>query len=458
MVEGNQTSVYSERNKMLLMMISCLAYATIGFHFSIRTSIAGDLETLFTTIDASHAAEMVGGVLGIAFLGYGLTILVISPLIDALGMGLLMKASGLLITFGSIVVLIADVWAAEHLYAITWSGMLLTGLGWGLVDANTNPLITGLFPQNRTHKLNVIHAWWPAGIVFGGLTGIALGAMDAAWQTKLTVAIIPALILTAMCFMVKFPLTERAAAGVSFADMFKEIFRRPMFFVWFFCIWLTATAELAPGQWVDLALTRTVGMRGIWLLIYISGLMFVMRHFAGSLAHRFSPVGLLWISCLLAAIGLWGLSIADSPTTGFLAATFWGTGACFLWPTMLATVNDRYPRAGALGLGLMGFGAMLAIYLFMPIMGQVYDHAKIESAGGEAAFNALSGEQRESVLIIASQSSFRIVAILPAVLLLVFGLIWIYDKAKGVHIEVLDLHQDQAVPADEAITAEVEPE
>ncbi len=47
-------------------------------------------------------------------------------------------------------------------------------------------------------------------------------------------------------------------------------------------------SELAPGQWVDLALTRTVGMQGIWLLIYVSGLMFVMRHFAGALAHRFS--------------------------------------------------------------------------------------------------------------------------------------------------------------------------
>ena len=68
-------------------------------------------------------------------------------------------------------------------------------------------------------------------------------------------------------------------------------------------MFLTAASELAPGQWVDMALTRTVGMQGILLLVYVSGLMFVMRHFAGPLVHKLSPIGLLWISCLLASAG-----------------------------------------------------------------------------------------------------------------------------------------------------------
>ena len=86
----------ASRNKLLLFLISCLAYATIGFHFSIRSNIAGDLEMLFATVNAERAAEMLGSVLGVAFLGYGITIFVISPLIDAIGMGLLMKLSGTL--------------------------------------------------------------------------------------------------------------------------------------------------------------------------------------------------------------------------------------------------------------------------------------------------------------------------------------------------------------------------
>ena len=46
-------------------------------------------------------------------------------------------------------------------------------------------------------------------------------------------------------------------------------------------MFLTASAELAPGSWVDVALTQTVGMPGILVLVYVSAIMFVMRHFAG---------------------------------------------------------------------------------------------------------------------------------------------------------------------------------
>jgi hypothetical protein len=35
------------------------------------------------------------------------------------------------------------------------------------------------------------------------------------------------------------------------------------------------------------------------------------------------------------------------------------------------------------------------------------------------------------VLVQASTASFRIVAILPAILLIVFGAIWLRDRAKG---------------------------
>jgi hypothetical protein len=196
-------------------------------------------------------------------------------------------------------------------------------------------------------------------------------------------------------------------------------------------MFLTAAAELAPGQWVDIALTRTVGMQGIWLLIYVSGLMFVMRHFAGPLASRLSPVGLLWVSCLLASIGLLLLSVANSPVTGLLAATVWGTGVCYMWPTMLAAANERFPRGGALLMGLMGTAGTASIYFVLPMMGRVFDDAKITAAGGEEAFKALQGEQLTNVLSTAAQISFRYVAALPAILLVVFGIIWIYDRARG---------------------------
>jgi hypothetical protein len=166
-------------------------------------------------------------------------------------------------------------------------------------------------------------------------------------------------------------------------------------------------------------------------LIYVSGLMYVMRHFAGPMAHKLSPVGLLWVSCALASGGLLLLSVADSPVTGLVAATVWGTGVCYMWPTMLAATSERFPRGGALLMGLMGTAGTLSIYFVLPEMGKIFDDKKIAAAGGESAFKALSGDALTKVLALASQESFRRVAILPAILLVVFGAIWIHDKSKG---------------------------
>ena len=228
--------------------------------------------------------------------------------------------------------------------------------------------------------------------------------------------------------------------------MFKELLK-PLFFVLFCSMFLTAASELAPGQWVDLALTRTVGMQGILLLVYVNGLMFVMRHFAGPLVHKLSPIGVLWCSCLGASLGLVALSFANSPVMGLLAATLWGTGVCYMWPTMLATASERFPRGGALLMGLMGTAGTLSIQFVLPIMGTIYDRKKIEVAGGEAAFNALQpGPTLENILGIAAQASFRAVAILPAILLIVFGAIWLYDRSEGRIQARKDLMSLQARP------------
>jgi hypothetical protein len=267
-------------------------------------------------------------------------------------------------------------------------------------------------------------------VIIGGLIGLALGQLNANWQVKLLVVLVPAAVYGIGCLSMKFPPTERVASGITAGQMFRELFR-PFFLVWFLSMFLTAAAELAPGQWVDIALTRTVGMKGIWLLIYVSGLMFVMRHFAGPLATRLSPVGLLWVSCFLASAGLLLLSVANSPVTGLLAATVWGTGVCYMWPTMLAAANERFPRGGALLMGLMGTAGTASIYFVLPMMGRVFDDAKIAAAGGEEAFKALQGDQLANVLSFAAQTSFRYVAALPAILLIVFGIIWIYDRARG---------------------------
>jgi MFS family permease len=416
-----------------LFLVSSLALTMAGIGASLRANTAADLQRVFLDpIDAAHSAEMIASLLGLPFLGFALTIAIGSPLLDAIGMALLLPLSAVCFTAGALVMIFAGSLASgAEVYTVLWIGALVTGIGWGLVETVINPLIAALYPADKAVKLNILHAWWPGGLVIGGLLGVGMSGVDIGWQAKLAVVIVPALLVVALSLGVRFPPTERKAAGVSMGDMFREL-RNPLFVILFASMFLTAASELAPGQWVDFALSRTVKMPGILLLVYVSALMFVMRHFAGPLVHRLSPIGLLWWSCLMAAIGLWLLSVASSPLTGLIAATVWGTGVCYMWPTMLGTASERFPRGGALLMGLMGTAGTLSIQFVLPMMGAIYDARKIEAAGGEAAFRALPpGPELDGVLGIAAQSSFRAVALLPAILLLVFGGIWLYDRSRG---------------------------
>jgi MFS family permease len=419
--------------KTRLFFVSSLALTMAGIAASLRANTASDLQRIFfDPIDRAHSGEMIASILGLPFLGFALTIAIGSPLLDYIGMGLLLPLSGICFAAGAFIMLFAGQLATgAGVYNVMWIGALITGIGWGLVETVVNPLIASLYPEEKTGKLNTLHAWWPGGLVIGGLLGVAMSSLGLGWQAKLFVVVLPAVAVVALCIGVRFPPTERAAAGVSIGEMFREL-RNPLFIVLFASMFLTAASELAPGQWVDFALSRTVHMPGILLLVYVSALMFVMRHFAGPLVHKLSSVGLLWISCLMASLGLLLLSVANSPVTGLLAATVWGTGVCYMWPTMLATASERFPRGGALLMGLMGTAGTLSIRFVLPIMGSIYDNKKIEVAGGDAAFRALApGAELERVLGIAAQTSFRAVALLPAILLLVFGAIWLYDRSRG---------------------------
>jgi MFS family permease len=420
-------------DKGRLFFVSSLALVTAGVASSLRADTASDLQRIFfDPIDKAHSAAAIAGVLGVPFLGFALTIALASPLLDVIGMKLFLPLSGFLLVAGSLVMVFAERFASgAGIETVLWSGALIAGIGWGMVETVINPLIATLYPDEKTAKLNHLHAWWPGGLVIGGLLGVALSGMGIGWQVKLALVAIPGLAVIFLSIGVAFPPTERKAAGVSSGEMFREL-ANPIFVILFCSMFLTAASELAPGQWVDLALTRTVHMPGILLLVYVSGLMFVMRHFAGALVHKLSPIGLLWVSCLMASLGLVALSMANSPITGLLAATLWGTGVCYMWPTMLATASERFPRGGALLMGLMGTAGMLSIQFVLPMMGQVFDTKKVAVAGGQAAFEALPpGPELERVLGIAAQTSFRYVAVLPAVLLIVFGAIWMYDRSKG---------------------------
>ena len=370
--------------------------------------------------------------LGVSFLGFAITLFFGSLALDFIGIRRMLSFSGIAFTTGALLVIFSDTLAeGEPVYRLVWLGMALQGLGWGSVEAAINPLAATIYPKDKTHRINVLHAWWPAGLVIGGLWSLAADRLALDWRVILSALMLPAIATTCLSLISEFPQTQRVQSGVSFRDMVYEIIRRPSFFIWFGAMFLTAASELAPGQLVELILTQTVGMQGIIILIYVSGIMFVFRHFAGPLSHYLSPVGLLWCSSLLAGIGLYLLSIASSPLTAIVAATFWGAGVCFMWPTMLAQAAERYPSGGPWTIGLIGTAGALSIHFVLPQFGAVYDKAKIYAAGSEQALANLSSSQLDQVARVAAEETFQTIALLPIVLLVIFGSVFIYERLRN---------------------------
>jgi MFS family permease len=421
-------------NHRAIFWISVLALFTAALANAIRGGASDAMkQELFDPTAAARSGELIGSALGNAFLGFALSLLVISPLLDKIGAKRILLFAAACFIFGPVLILLApSAGGFDAVYGVLTAGMILTGFGWGATEGSINALTTTIYPEDKTGRLNVLHAWWPAGIIVGGLLSVLLFGGGFGWRTLIALLMIPGVVLGVWVLRHEFPQTESTVAGVSFREMLAEPFKHLGFWIFPAIMFLTASAELAPGAWVQVALTETVGMQGILLMVYVSAIMFAMRHFAGPLEHRFSDMGLLCLSTVPAAIGLYLLATANSPFTALLAATLWAFGVCFMWPTMLAAVARRYPRSGSWGIGLVNFSGALAIYLVLPEIGKIYDTAKIAKAGGEEAFKALQAGSAgmHEALVHAAEVSVKAISIIPVVLFFVFGAVWFYERGR----------------------------
>jgi MFS family permease len=381
-------------NQRRLFIASCLSLVVTAMIFVIRGNIAPQVESAF---GLSH--EAYAFVSTMAFFGFAASILLASPMLDALGMRNLLFLA-LLLHIGGI---LAFIFSPN--YTVLYMSMLFAGFGNGLVEAVINPLTATVYPNEKVHKLNVLHAWWPGGLIIGGLIAYLMGLMNLAWQVKMGIVIIPTIIYGLLILGQEFPKTERAAAGVSTGEMIKTAVH-PAFLLLMFTMMLTASIELGPGQLLESVLQNTAKMSGTMVFVYGSALMFVLRYFAGPIAHKLSPIGMMWASVTLAGVGLFMLAGVTTPAAAYVAATIFYVGVCFMWPTMLGITSERFPQGGAFTMGLMGFAGQFALGVIILKMGGVFDE------WGAAAV-------------------FRFVSKLAFIPFVVFAVWWIRDYMRG---------------------------
>ena len=389
--------------KSHLFNASCVALVVTALTFATRAGMIDPWREEFNL-----TAEQVGWIIGTAFWGFTVAMVLGGPLVDIVGMKRIIYVA----FAGHVAGILLTIFATGF-----WSlfiSTLLIGIANGSVEAATNPLIAGMHVEDKTKKLNQFHVWFPGGIVIGGLMAFALEALGYGWRFQMAAMLIPTVLYGFMFMGLKFPQTERVSAGYTYKDMLKSVVS-PLFLFMAACMFMTAATELGSNQWMTALLEdvmKSEGIHSILLLVWISGIMAAGRSVAGPIVHRLSPSGVLLGSAIFSGIGLLLLSYAGGYWS-FGAAAVFAVGITYFWPTMLGFVNENIPKSGALGLAIMGGIGFLGGAIAQPVLGRIYD----------IKFEALNNS------LAAGSATLRTVIILTVILTIAFS--YLYLKRRG---------------------------
>ena len=408
-------------------------------------------------------------------------------------------------------------------YRLMYWGSVILGLGNGTVEAFINPVVATMFSKEKTKWLNILHAGWPGGLVLGGLVMITLAevAKTGDWRMVIGLILVPAIVYLVMLMGAKFPVNEREAAGVGYLDMLKEFgaigallafglifvqlsealsfdkkiawvltgivtvafgvatksIGRPLLIFLILIMCPLATTEIGTDGWIGGLMEepmKAAGFNAAWVLIYTSAIMMVLRFFAGPIVHNLSPIGLLIASSIMAIAGLTTLSKTGNSGVGviFAAATLYGFGKTFFWPTMLGITAEQSPKGGALTLNAISGVGMLAVgILGFPFIGYLQEKTSHEvlTKSAPAVIQRVGIEKKyvlgkyqaidpaKEVLITAAAdktalaeakkagqfSALGSMAAFPTVMLVCYLLIWAYFKSKGGY-KAVELSADDA--------------
>ncbi len=383
------------------VFIACfVALVATSCAFMIRVMVMDDWQNAFNLTETQK-----GEIFGAGLWPFGVSIVLFSLILDKLGYGRSMVFAFLCHTISTVLLVTAQGYWGLYI------GSVLNGLAAGTVEAVINPAIATLYPKKKTTMLTVLHAGWSGGLVLAGVIIMMLkgvGIMN--WQVHVGVILIPVVAYGVLLLRSKFPVSERVAAGVPYRDMLreagaigaliitflitKEVGRvfgwstpvvyililaqvgayfaytrslgRPMYILLLLLMIILAITELGTDTWIKELMTpsmRRIGLDAGWVLIYTATIMTVLRFCISPIERVLRPLGVLLVSSLFAAVGLFFLSRVDGIMI-LVMATIYGVGQCFFWPVTLGLVAEQFPRGGALtlnaiaGVGMLGVGIL----------------------------------------------------------------------------------------------------
>jgi MFS family permease len=392
-------------NAKRLLAAGFLAILAAGVGFGIRGGILANWGAEF-----GFTGQQLGDINGSGFTGFCFGIIIGGIICDKIGYGKLVIAAFAFHALSAFVTLAASPGQDPKLsYNLLYWGTFIFAVANGTLEAVANPLVATLFPNNRTHFLNILHASWPAGLVLGGFVGWLLGeGLKWHWKAQLALFLVPTALYGLMFLGQHMPKSEASQKGLSFGEMFKDVgilgalvvcfllglfftnalglpkmvsggialallivvavmtrfsFGAVLLFALFVAHLLVGAVELGTDGWIqNITGNILTASQGKILFVYTSAFMFALRFCADFIEKKIglSPVGILLACAIIACIGLNLVSGIATFAGAIFALSVYALGKTFFWPTMLAVASDRFPRTGAIAISMMGGIGMMS--------------------------------------------------------------------------------------------------
>lgn len=390
-------------NKSRLFTASCFALLTTSFAFAIRAGIMGDLQSSFGIDEVG-----LGWINFMGIFGFPIATLIGGPLYNSIGP----KNLGWIAFFSHIAGISFSILSGSF-WPLFFSTFFIS-FGNGMVEAAFNPMIADMYEDSKAKMLNRFHVWFPGGIAIGAIAAYLIGQAGGSWQMKIAFMYIPALIYGALFFGQQFPKVGKNIESDTKTNL-KAMFTSPIYLVMIVCMALTATTELGTQNWVEKLFAQSSGVNGLWVLALITTIMALGRFFAGPLIHKLDITGVLFGSAIISTIAIVLMSQASGSMI-YIAAVMFAVGVCYFWPNMISFVAEYLPKTGALGMSVIGGVGMVGLSIFQPIIG---GWLKTERAAATAR-----GLSEEAAELAAGQATLDNIAILPAILIVAFGIIF----------------------------------
>jgi MFS family permease len=408
-------------NRNRLFIASCFALITTAFAFGIRAGIMNDLVKDMQLNDTE-----LGWINFMGAFGFPIATLLGGSIYNAFGP----KKIGYIAFFSHLIGITFSIMSGSFLPLFI--STFFISFGNGMVEAAYNPMIADMYPEKKAKMLNKFHVWFPGGIAIGSVLTLLIASMNGGWQIKLAVMFVPLIIYGYLFFGQTFPKTDNELGKSSTLENLKSIFTSPLYWLMLVCMALTATTELGTTSWVERILGNS-GAQPLVILFLVTGLMAVGRYYAGPIIHKLNITGVLLISAIISAVSIVLLSTGTGSIV-YLYAILFAIGVCYFWPTMISFIAEYLPKTGAFGMSLIGGVGMVGLAIFQPVIGGWLDT--------ERSAALASGLSPEAAELAAGQATLDNIAIFPAILVVIFGALFIFRKKlrQDVHPETVVGH------------------